>query len=264
MGLKFCSFASGSRGNSYIVFNDETKIIVDVGVSGKRIFNSIVEIGLENSQINGVVVTHEHSDHIKSVRITMKKFENASIYTNKKVWEYLEDLVPEERHVEIITGEEFKIGNILVKSFLVNHDAAEPVGYSFISEGRKVSIVTDTGHINDSIYQEIVDSDLLVLEANHDPGLVPYCRYPYSVKCRILGENGHLANEKAAECLSNILKDKPKPRQVMFAHLSRENNTEDFVSNTVNSYLEEQGQMPLNETDLCVLSQDDISKLYEV
>lgn len=264
MSLKFCSFASGSRGNSYLVKSDEAAIIVDAGISGKKIFNGLEMSGTDLLEIKGVLVTHEHTDHAKSLKILMKKAVNAILYCNIGTWQKIKDLVPDDRQVTILTGDQFEIGDIEVKSFKVHHDAAEPVGYTFTNKSKILSIITDTGHICQNIFGEIRDADLLVLEANHEPRVLEMGSYPYSVKQRILGDLGHLSNEAAGDCLCNLIDYDAKDRRILLAHLSQENNTPDLAAMTVKNALANKGRGLPVQIRVEVIVQNTVSPLFEV
>ncbi|NLD19538.1 MAG: MBL fold metallo-hydrolase [Clostridiales bacterium] len=225
MALKFCSFASGSSGNCYMIRNEQTAILIDAGTTGKRIFEGIEYTETPYEDVAAILVTHEHNDHIRNLPMVTKKMMNSQVYANKKTWEAMDSVrVERERRKVFVTGKTFDIGHFSVKPFDVPHDAAEPVGYSLFGEGKQISVLTDVGYITDSIFEEIVEADLLVLEANHEREMLLMGRYPYLTKRRILGEKGHLSNVSAGECLCQIVNTKKKPRQVLLGHMSNENN----------------------------------------
>lgn len=264
MGLEFCSFASGSSGNCYMVKSQNTALLIDAGISGKKIFEGIAGAGLENGCVDGILITHEHSDHIKSLRIVTKKCASAVVYSNISTWEYIKDTVPQDRQIVFETGKEFVIGDITVKAFKTFHDAAEPVGFSFYHEGKQVSILTDTGCISPAMIEEIHSADLLALEANHDPHVLQFCGYPYHIKRRILGDNGHLSNEAAGECLCRIVEKSEKKRRILLSHLSKENNTPDMAKITIENVLEDRGIRISEDLEITVLMRDGNSPLFEV
>lgn len=264
MSLEFCSFASGSSGNCYMVKSQTTVLLVDVGISGKKIFEGIAEKGLEKDAVEGIMITHEHVDHIKSLRIVTKKCASATVYSNISTWQYIQDVVPEERQIVFETGREFTVGDIGVKAFKTFHDAAEPVGYSFYHGGRQVSILTDTGRVSEEMIREIHSADLLALEANHDPDVLQFCGYPYHIKRRILGDLGHLSNEAAGDCICRILEKSEKRRRILLSHLSKENNTPDMAKITIENLLECRGVKGMENLEITVLRRDGTSPLYEV
>lgn len=261
--LEFCSLASGSSGNSYVVRHGDTVLLVDCGISGKKIFSGLKEHGMEPTEVSGVLITHEHSDHTKSIKVVLKKSQ-ALAYMNIGTWQCLSDKVPEEKQILIGSREEFQIGDITIRPFVVSHDATEPLGYSFIAGGRQLSILTDTGIVTDSIERAVRDADLLVVEANHDVNVLQMSSYPYSLKRRILGNKGHLSNEAAATCIMKVYQSNDKPRQILLAHLSHQNNTPEMARITVCNMLEEAGIVPGGDIYLDVITRDAVSSMYQV
>lgn len=262
MALQFCSFASGSSGNSYLVKSNSTALIIDVGISGKKIFTGIEQNGIDPKDIDGILITHEHLDHIKSLRVVGKKCSNAKVYSNIGTWEFIKDKVEDNSQIVFETGRDFTVGDIQVRAFAVSHDAVEPVSYSFRKDGKQVSILTDTGNVDEDVYREIKDADLLALEANHDPKILQFCRYPYHIKRRILGDEGHLSNEAAALCLSRLAEEGPKKRQILLSHLSKENNTPEMALITVENIMDRSSHELRDRLKISVLQRDAISPLY--
>ncbi len=271
MAFSFCSFSSGSSGNCYLIKNGRTALLVDAGISGKRIIEGLEKTDTAREQVRGLFITHEHEDHIKSVRVLGKKLPEMSTYANEATWEQVEaakspGLGPER--VELFsTGEDIEpeeFDGISVRAFHISHDAAEPVGYSFSFEGKKVSIVTDTGCITEEIFEEIADADLLVLEANHEPEIVRYCRYPYPVKQRIVSDTGHLSNECAGRCIRRLAQEHPKKRQILLGHLSHENNMPDLARMTISDVLEEEDIYTGGDLKIDVILRDTMSRIYEL
>ena len=265
MSLQFCSIASGSKGNCYLVKAGNTVLLIDAGISGKKIEEGLLEAGIGADQVDGVLVTHEHSDHVKGIKMVCKKSRKAYIYANTPTWEQIADEKLQDRHRLFHTGEKFFIRDIEITPFPIHHDAVEPVGYSIVYKGRKLSIVTDTGHICDEIYNEIKDAGLLVIESNHEVNILKMCKYPYQIKMRILGDHGHLSNADAADCLVNILKEpEAEKKRVLLAHLSKENNTPGMARLAVRNALEENGLLSADKIVFEVITQDQQSPLYTV
>ncbi len=262
MGLKFCAIASGSTGNCYFIQSKETLLLIDVGISGKKIIEGLADIGIHPEDLKGILLTHEHVDHSKSVRIMMKKSSNASLYTNIGTWGFVKDKVAEDRQVLFQTGQWFTVGDIDIHPFALCHDAEDPVGFTLCHGGKTVTILTDTGCITPSIVHAGQDADLLVLEANHDEEILKFCSYPYEIKKRILSDRGHLSNEAAADFLCQIMKKKEKPRQVLLAHLSKENNTPHIARLTVENKLEQEGLKGELLLDIRVLSPKENSSVF--
>lgn len=262
MSLKFCSFASGSSGNCYMIQCEETVLLVDVGISGKKIMHGLSSSGIEPEQVLGILITHEHSDHIKSLKIVNKKLVNATTYCNIGTWQHLQELVPEERQVTFESGIPFQIGEITVKPFRISHDASEPVGYSFFAQGKQISVLTDTGCVTEEIFEEIKDADLVALEANHDKDVLQFCRYPYHIKRRILSDHGHLSNDAAGECICRLVGDNTKKRQILLSHLSHENNTPEIAKVTITNIMETAGIYAGGDVLIDVITREEISSIY--
>lgn len=264
--MRFCSVASGSKGNSYIVQTDRTVILVDAGISGSKIVAGLSAMGISPEEVSGLLITHEHSDHAKSARIALKKCPNARLYTSQGTWDNMADR-PEEDRLEIIAeGDEFSIGDIEVRTFPIHHDAGQPLGFSIMNGGRKLAIVTDTGFICENIMREMLDSHFLMLESNHDEGMLAVGRYPYHVKRRIAGNLGHLSNVATAQCLCDIYRASQggEKRQVLLAHMSLENNTPDLALVTISSRLAREEGDAACMFDIEVAQQGIISNIYEV
>ena len=213
----------------------------------------------------GILITHEHIDHVKSINILTKKLENASVFASAGTWAEIggirEKIVP-SRCLETVPRRIFTIDDITVTPFALSHDAAEPVGYSFCAGGQKISIVTDTGYVTEEIHEAIKDSTLLVIEANHDVQMLEFCRYPYNVKRRILGEFGHLSNEAAANEICRICEETGEYREVLLAHLSKENNFPEMAYQTVKNLLEEHNLYIGKHLNLHIMMRDGLSPVF--
>ncbi len=240
--LKICSLYSGSSGNCIFVEGGSTRLLVDCGVSGKRIEQALASINVDIKSIDAILLTHEHSDHICSVGIVHRKT-GADIYANN---ETLDASCPCfgkicEDSVHAFDGS-FCVGDILVTPFAIPHDAAKPVGFSFSDGAGKVSVATDIGHITDDIMENISGSDCVLLESNHDVDMLLSGPYPYQLKKRILSDKGHLSNENAGLVCSELIKSGTE--DIILGHLSGHNNHPDLCYVTVRSVLEAQGLKP--------------------
>jgi Metal-dependent hydrolases of the beta-lactamase superfamily I len=194
----------------------------------------------------------------------MKREKNLKAYANAMTWSQINEFVCEEQRATFETGKFFMIGDITVKTFRVSHDAAEPVGYSFSSGGKQISIVTDTGCMSDEIISEIKDADILILEANHDVDMLKVGRYPWFLKQRVLGEEGHLSNTAAGETILRLLSENQKERRILLAHLSRENNFPEMAYQTVKNILEEADYYIGKHLMLNTITRDEVSLIYEI
>jgi len=264
MTLEFCSFSSGSNGNCYLIKSETTAILVDAGISTKRIVSGLSSTNTSSGQLAALLLTHEHSDHVKSLSVLMRKFGDVLAYANEKTWAAINQSIDRSRMKNFTTGTSFEIGDIGVNTFQVCHDAADPVGYSFFKGGKQISILTDTGCIQEGMLDEIREADLLVLEANHDVDMLKIGRYPWFLKKRILGDKGHLSNESAAKMLVRLLSEKDKKRRILLAHLSRENNFPEMAYQTVKNILEEENYYIGKHVELDTIIRDEMSILYQV
>lgn len=245
MGLRFFTFESGSSGNSYLLQSDTTSILLDCGTAGKNIIKGLEELSMTLSDIDAILLTHEHIDHVKSINMISKKARNATVYGSHGTI----DSVREKIHAETIEfdGEEidFFVGDIKVEAFPLSHDAVEPTGFSISdpSSDKRITVITDTGKILPEMKGKISESDLLILEANHEYNILMMCDYPFELKKRISGDYGHLSNEAAGECLCEMLRSRKKGSIpiVCLAHLSSNSNSKEQAYATVANILESNG-----------------------
>ncbi|MDO4553181.1 MAG: MBL fold metallo-hydrolase [Bacillota bacterium] len=263
MALRFCSFSSGSSGNCYMVATETTVLLVDAGISARKVWAGLETAGLGPSDLKALLLTHEHGDHVRSVRPVVRKAENLEVYANRATWEQLPGNVGEERRRSFVSRQEFTVGDLRVRPFPVSHDAAEPVGFSFFAGEKQLSIVTDTGCVGPELLEEIRGADLLVLEANHDADILRMGPYPYFLKQRILGEYGHLSNEAAGRTLLRLLEEGTKEKRVLLGHLSRENNFPEMAGQTVKNILEEKEYYIGRDLELEILKREEASRIYE-
>ncbi|WP_058300579.1 MBL fold metallo-hydrolase [Gorillibacterium timonense] len=241
MGLRFTILSSGSTGNATVVDNGEAKVLLDAGFSGKKLEQLMTERGLAFSDLDAVFITHEHSDHIKGLGAIARKH-NLPVYANEKTWEELDRLcgqIPEDNRQVMDTGSAVDFGSLKVESFGISHDAAEPVAYNFYSEDEKLSVATDLGYLSGKVKESVKDADVLVLESNHDVGMLRMGSYPWNIKRRILSDLGHLSNDAAGEGLCELVSGQTK--RVYLAHLSRNHNMTDLARLTVGNIMEENG-----------------------
>ncbi|MDO4176183.1 MAG: MBL fold metallo-hydrolase [Bacillota bacterium] len=264
MTVKFCSFASGSSGNCYLVKDEETAILIDAGISGKRIFEGLEQTDTPRDMVRAILVTHEHSDHVQSLPILSRKIPGLNVYANGATWDSIERPVAEEQQRVFVTGEDFYIGDFIVRPFPISHDAAEPVGFSLFHGETQISFCTDSGYISEDVFEEISRADLLLLEANHEKEMLLYGRYPYPLKQRILGDEGHLSNISCGECLCRMVAEHPKDRFVLLGHLSHENNTPDVAMQAIRNTLEEQQIFIGGQLQVDVVLRDRMSAVYEI
>ena len=235
--MRFSVLASGSSGNAVYVENDEHAFLVDVGLSGKKMEQLFAEVDRSMKKLTGILVTHEHSDHIKGLGVVARKY-NVPIFANAKTWDAMDGLIgniPTDLrfHFDMETTKTF--GSMDINSFAVSHDAADPMFYTFHDNGRKLVVITDTGYVSDRMKGHISAADAYVFESNHDVGMLQMGRYPWSVKRRILSDVGHVSNEDAAVAMSEVVSE--KQTQIYLSHLSKDNNMKDLARLTVQQTL---------------------------
>ncbi len=241
MGVEFATIASGSSGNSIYIGTDSTKILIDAGLSGKKIQDGLSDIGVCGNDIDGIFVTHEHIDHVQGIGVLSRRFD-IPVYATAGTWKAMPACIGElkEKNKRFVYSDEAcVINDICIRPYDIPHDAAEPVGYSIFAEKFKISAATDIGHVTECVMENIKDSDLLLLESNHDVDMLKNGDYPYHLKKRILGNNGHLSNETAGKLLAWAVSESKSLQHVFLGHLSKENNTPAAAYNTVRAVLDE-------------------------
>lgn len=264
MSIRLCSLSSGSSGNCIYVGSESSGILVDCGVSGKEILENLKNIGVCTGAIKGILVTHEHTDHTKGVGVVSRKL-NIPIYANAATWEGMGLSIGDIKTENIKffeTKADFNINEIDVKSYSIPHDAADPVGYSFRIGNKKVCIATDLGYFSDEVKSNIQQSDMVLLEANHDIEMVKFSSYPYFLKRRILSDVGHLSNEAAGKAVLQLINT--GVQKVLLGHLSKENNFPELAYQTVKNVLEENKVVIGKDIELDVAPRRGISKYYEI
>ena len=233
--MKFCPVTSGSSGNCIYIGSDAHSVLIDAGVSGRRIEAGLNTIDQTTGDIDGLLITHEHADHIKGVGVLARRF-GIPIYTTEGTAKAMSERVslgkiPEGRIHIIREDEPFSVGDLTVTAFAVSHDAAQPVGFRVESGGKSCAVATDMGEYTEYTLGHLQELDVLLLEANHDLHMLQAGPYPYYLKRRIMGEKGHLSNDDAGRMLCRLLHD--DIRHVYLGHLSRENNYEALAFETV-------------------------------
>ncbi len=250
MSLQFSVLASGSTGNAIYVEDGQHSFLVDAGLSGKQMEILFQKIDRDMSNLSGLFVTHEHSDHIKGLGVVARKYK-VPIYANQKTWQAMESHIG-----EIATEQKFifdmetvkNFGATEIESFGVSHDAVEPMFYVFHHAGKKLVLITDTGYVSDRMKGIISNADMYVFESNHDVQMLRMGRYPWNIKRRILSDVGHVSNEDAAIAMSDVIGDKTK--RVYLAHLSLDNNMKELARMSVTQTLESRGLIVGDQFDL--------------
>lgn len=261
MKLKFCSLFSGSSGNCQFIKTEKTTILVDAGLSGKKIQQEIINIGEDPKKIDAIFITHEHIDHIQGAGILSRRFD-IPIYANEKTWEAMNSVIGEiKTHNIKVISDDTEVGNIFVEAFDISHDSVKPVGYNVYYKDKKISMVTDTGCVNQNIINSIKNSDLLLIESNHDEDMVLIGPYPWPLKRRVLGEFGHMSNDTAGNLITQVIKKGTET--VLLGHLSKENNFPLLAYRTVENILVENGIEVNPGVCLDMTYRDKPSSIYE-
>lgn len=244
--LNFCSLYSGSSGNCLFIESENTKLLVDAGVSLKKIEEGLTSLNIEPSSLDAVLITHEHSDHIKGLSVLSKKY-NIPVFANKETWNFLpKDKIIEENQKQFNMYKEFKIGDLNILPFEIPHDAINPSGFNISVGNSKISVATDLGHVTQEIFNLLKNSKFIMLESNYDPEVLKCSSYPYKLKTRIAGPNGHLSNNTAGKVISRLVNNGLK--SVMLGHLSKETNFPELAMRTV-----------IEELQSCNISHDAIN-----
>lgn len=241
MKTMFCPISSGSSGNCTYISTGGTRILVDAGESGKKIQEGLKTLGVDGDSLDALFITHEHADHIKGAGILSRRFD-IPIYATQGTWDAMEDSIGNiARHNKkiVYSGENCVLNDICIKPFAISHDAAEPVGYSVFADNIKMTVATDLGHVSDELKENVADSDILLLEANHDLEMLRNGPYSWPLKKRIMSDVGHISNIAAGELLAEVMSERLK--HVFLGHLSAENNTPHVAYDTVEAILKNNG-----------------------
>lgn len=261
--LNFCSLYSGSSGNSLFVQTDNTNLLIDAGVSSKKIEQALNDIEVDPHSLDGILITHEHSDHVQGLGTFSKKFD-LPVFVNEETLDAMpkqKDKINSKNIKKFKVSEKFSIGDLTINPFSIPHDAANPCGFTLLKDNKKISIATDIGHMTNDILKNIDGSSFILLESNYDPEVLKCSHYPYYLKTRIAGPSGHLSNEMAGKTISFLLKSGLK--NAMLGHLSKESNFPELAYKTVidellsNSYDE-------NSLSLFVAKRDSHSKIITI
>jgi len=219
--VQICPLASGSRGNSLFVAFNDTCILVDAGLSGVEIERRMASVGIHPGCLNAIIITHEHSDHIKGAGVLSRRFQ-LPVYMTPKTHAACPSLGKIDTLHFFEGGQPFQMGQVLVSPFSISHDACDPVGMTLEYHHHKIGIATDLGVATALVKTHLKDSSLLYLESNHDTRMLMNGAYPWHLKQRIKSRTGHLSNTETADLLSELKTHRLK--HVILAHLSEENN----------------------------------------
>ncbi|MBR5587004.1 MAG: MBL fold metallo-hydrolase [Clostridia bacterium] len=254
---RFCSLVSGSSGNVLYLEHKKTKILIDCGISCKRVADSLQFIGVSPEEIDAILVTHEHADHVCGIRVFSNKF-GCKVYSGEKT---LENISCGEA-VAVESGRVFEIGDVSVTPFAIPHDAVQPMGFAFECGGKKLSVATDMGKIDASVAEAIRGSDFVFIEANHNLEMLKNGPYPFYLKQRILSSEGHMSNDQCASLVAALARTGTK--RFVLGHLSNTNNTPELARKTVADCLTEGGFEVGKDVLLDVAKRHSVSEIYEI
>lgn len=264
-GFKYSILASGSTGNSTYIETDKHKILVDAGLSGKKITELLESVGRDISEIDSLLITHEHVDHIKGVGILARKY-GFNLYANSGTWQEILDhemigkIAPEQiKTFEM--GKTITFDDIDIESFGVSHDAAEPQFYRFMKDGKSFVILTDTGYVSDRMEGIIRDADAYIMESNHDVEILRMGQYPWRTKQRILSDKGHLSNDSGALAAIDVIGSHTK--RIFLGHRSQHNNIKELAHMTMETTLQ-QHDVDTHEVHILDTSHETASPLYDI
>jgi phosphoribosyl 1,2-cyclic phosphodiesterase len=264
MAVKFCSLSSGSNGNCLYISTERVSLLIDSGLSGKRVEQLLKEINVSPRSIDAILVTHDHDDHIRGVGVLCRRY-NIPIYANALTWEAMGCKIGDislRNMREFCTNKEFIIEDLCIRPYSISHDAADPVGFTFCWKNVKVSIANDLGYVTQEVIKEISDSDFLMLESNHDIEMLKVGPYPWYLKRRIMSEKGHLSNEDAGITLLKMAGKNLKT--ALLGHLSKENNYPPLAVETVKEILIREGVEVGREMNIELSFRDKISRVYNI
>lgn len=262
--IQYSILASGSSGNSTYIETPKKRILVDAGLSGKKITGLLAQIDRRPEDLDAIFVTHEHKDHIHGVGVLSRKY-NLPIYANAKTWSQMEQMIgkinPENR-CYIEPDELFSFGDLDIQSFNVSHDAIQPQFYAFQKNRKQLVLLTDTGYVSNRLRDQLENADAYLIESNHEIEMLRYGSYPWHLKQRILSDKGHLSNDDGALAMVDMIGQQTS--KIFLGHLSRDNNTKllamDAMEQTLHNYDIETGR----DLNLYMTDPDEATPLFKL
>lgn len=255
--MKVSVLSSGSKGNSTLVLTNKIKILIDLGTTSSYIEKSLEEIGVNPNEISHILVTHTHVDHIKGLKVFIKKY-NPIIYVTEKLLSLLQEEIGSFRY-ELYEDKKAIIEDLIINVVKTSHDAEGSIGFVIRHNSSSLVYITDTGYINKKYFDILKNNDLYILESNHDIKMLMDGPYPYYLQQRVRGDKGHLSNKQASDYLCEFIGDNTK--KIVFAHISEHNNTVEKVLDTFKETLEKNN---MKFDDVMVAKQNESTELIEV
>ena len=264
MELRFAPLFSGSSGNAIYVGCDGANLLVDAGVSGARVLAALNGVGVDPASISGILVTHEHADHIQSVGVLSRKLD-VPVYATAGTWDAMEGKIGPValKNMRVIEPEtSFFLGPMEITAFSTPHDAADSVGYTFELSGARFALATDVGCVREGWFRHVAGAGAVLLESNYDPDMLQAGPYPYALKKRILSRRGHLSNDDAGAAAARLIS--AGARQIVLGHLSKENNFPELALRCTELALQAEGIEPGVDADVRVALRDATTGLFSV
>ncbi len=262
ISLQISILASGSSGNSILIKTDQHKILIDAGLSGKGISGLLGQVGVSGEEIDAILITHEHVDHIRGAGILSRRYD-IPIFATEGTWNAAQTKFGKlkEENCQIVK-KAFSLGMVDIEPFSIPHDAAEPVGYVISVGKEQIGIATDMGYVTEEVLYALKGVKHVILESNHDLEMLKYGRYPWSLKKRVMSEVGHLSNDDTGDCVVKLA-EHCSPC-IYLAHLSKENNFPDLAYLTVKNTVEENGLVLNKDVRLELTFRDRPTELFKI
>lgn len=255
--MKVCVLSSGSKGNSTLVITDEVKILIDLGTTTSYVEAALNNLNVDVKEISHILITHSHVDHIKGLKVFIKRY-NPVILVTEDMKNVLEKELGNFRY-EYYEDKKAIIGDLTVNVIKTSHDAEESIGFVLINNNSSMVYITDTGYINQKYFKILSNNNLYVLESNHDIKMLMDGPYPYYLQQRVRGDKGHLSNKQASDYLCKFIGD--NTRKIVFAHISEHNNSYEKVIETFN---EELSKNDMKFDDVLIAKQNEATEVIEV
>lgn len=255
--MKVCLLSSGSKGNSCLVISNNTKILIDIGTTSTYVINELDKLNIKPDEINAILITHNHVDHIHGLKSFIKKYKT-KVYVTEKLLGLLEEEIGSFDY-ELYQDKQAIIGDLRINTIRTSHDAGEQMGFIIKDNKKSMVYITDTGYINNRYYDDLSNKNLYILESNHDVLMLKNGPYPYFLQQRVLSDKGHLSNDQASNYLCKFIGDNTKT--IVLAHLSEKNNTPEKALETLNKHLEENN---IKFNNILIGKQNEPTKVIEV